>query len=145
VRGSVHERPDPVTRAGGARAGGISSHERADQVTRKIQAQEFKGGGRAGARADPATSKQIWSLELVLQGRVVFLATSEWIRSPEQAPSTKRARAAQGQIRSRASGSGHQSPPQASGSGHQQHKAGWRLPAAHAWADLGTGLGGPLD
>jgi hypothetical protein len=43
----------------------------------------------AGARVDPATSKQIRSPELVGQGQMAFLATSEKIWSSKQAPSTR--------------------------------------------------------
>jgi hypothetical protein len=67
--------------------------------------QGLKIGGRVSARADPATSEWIRSPELMVQGRVVFVATSERIWSRGHAPSTR----VQGlQKGGRKGGSGHE-------------------------------------
>jgi hypothetical protein len=65
--GSSHKQADPVTRACGARADGISSHEREDLVIKaSSQHKECKVCRRVGTTVDLATSKWIRSPELAM-------------------------------------------------------------------------------
>jgi hypothetical protein len=92
-----------------------------------------------GARAHLATSKWIWSLEPVVQGRVAFLATSERIWSPEQPPSTRVQGLRKGRHKVEC---GRERADLVARAGH---KGGWWLSAVLAGVDSGIGLGGPQD